>query len=399
MKSVEPARGWRPTYRQELILRAALCRGEEVLSAWRRLKEGDHLSPLDGGSARLLPLLYHNLRLHGVEEPAAEALKEEYVRTWCDNQLLFESAAGIVRSFRAAGIETMLLKGAALASHFYGDSGLRPMSDVDILVRHEKAAAAVKLLGESGWNSNYRSPQALIPYEQAVEFRDGRGGRCDLHWRILLDGRQDVGDEDFWEASVPVELEATPTRALNPADQLLHVCVHGAEWNDMPPVRWVADAAMIIRAAQSEIDWARLIEQTQKRRLMLPMKDTLGYLCDLLGDAVPDGVVNAVRGTPATPTERALYRIRSGPAKPLKRILVAHYWFNSWQLARAPSRRRKLLDFLDYIKCLWDAEHLWQAPFYLAYKTMRGVAQILLRPSSGKPEPGPINPHRIELND
>lgn len=399
MKSAKPARGWLPTYRQELILRAALCRGEEVFRAWRRLKEGDYLSHLDRGSARLLPLLYSNLCLHGVGGADTEALKEEYMRTWCDNQFLFESAASIVRSFSTAGIETMLLKGAALASHLYGDSGLRPMSDVDILVRPENAVAAIKLLGESGWTTNYRSPEALIPYEQAVEFRDGRGGRCDLHWRVLLDGRQDVGDEDFWEASVVTEIEGAPTRAFNPTDQLLHVCVHGAEWNDMPPVRWVADAAMIIRAAESEIDWERLIEQTRKRRLMLPMKETLGYLRDLLGDVVPDDVLRAFRSVPATLAERALYRIRSAPAKPLKRIPVAHYWLNSWRLARAPSRGRKLLDFLAYIKCLWGAEHLWQAPFYLIYKTARGVAQILFSPSSGKPKPDMVNPHRLELKD
>lgn len=391
MKSAKPTRGWCPTFQQELLLRAALAPGDDVLSASRQLKMSDPLPPLDRGSARLLPLLYHNLCLHHVRHPAMEALKEEYVRTWCDNQLLFHAASDLLRSFRAAGVETLLLKGAALALSVYGDSGLRPMSDIDILVRPQHAALAIRLLGEAGWESKYKLPEALIPYEQAVEFRDGRGGRCDLHWGILLDGRQEIGDEDFWDASVPVELNNVPTGALNPTDQLLHVCVHGAAWNDMPPVRWVADAAMIIRTAGHEIDWERLIDQVRKRRLMLPMRDTLGYLRQLPGVPVPAEVVQTIEAIPATYLEHTLYRIRVRPNKPPKRISVLHYWFNAWRLSGVSPFHRKLLDFLSYLKCLWGAAHLWQVPFYLALKSVRGIAQILFPSVGSRSEAGDSN--------
>lgn len=379
MDKDKPARGWRPTPTQETLLRAALSQGETVLVAWQQLKRGDFPNRLDNGSARLLPLLYRNLLLHGVEAPLLERLGEEYVRTWCDNQLLFNAASGLLRTLRASGVETLLLKGASLALQAYEDSGLRPMSDVDILVRPGKAELAIKLLGEGGWESNYRSPEALIPYEQAVEFRDGREGRCDLHWRVFFDGAQEVGDEEFWEAAVEFEFDGVRALALNPTDQLLHVCVHGAAWNDMPPVRWVADAAMLLGSA--EIDWGRFVDLARRRRLMLPAGDTLGYLRDFLGAPVPADVLGSIRAIRPTVVERCLYRVRAGPSKPLKRLSVLHYWAKAWRLSRASPPGRKLLGFLSYLKSLWGVGRLWQAPFHLAFKAARGVAQILLAPT------------------
>src|SRR5205085_1224654 len=47
-----------------------------------------------------------------------------------------------LRALNAAGIDVLLLKGAALAYTVYGSFGVRPMRDIDILVRHGQAEAA-----------------------------------------------------------------------------------------------------------------------------------------------------------------------------------------------------------------------------------------------------------------
>jgi hypothetical protein len=283
MNSVMATQDWLPTFQQELLLQAALLGGDDAISSWLEWKKSADLANLDGGSARLLPLLYQNLSLHGVEEPIMERLKEEYVNTWRDNELLFYEIATLLRLFHEAGVEILLLKGAALSLHFYKDSGLRPMSDVDILVQPQKAEMAIRLLHQAGWKSAYESPEVLIPYRHAIEFSNEEGRRLDLHWKALWGEAQEANDDDFWEGSIPIETDGVPTRILNPTDQLLHVCAHGAAWNDLPPLRWVADAAIIMRAENSEIDWERLMKQTRMRRLMLPMSDALGYLRKILG--------------------------------------------------------------------------------------------------------------------
>ena len=361
MKAGKPVRRRRPTFEQELLLRAALSEGGEALSCWRRWNECMGLARIDGGSVRLLPLLYRNLNSHAPEDPSVVRLKEEYVHTWFNNELLFHELASRLRSFHAAGIETLVLKGAALALNYYEDVGLRPMSDVDVLVQPEKALSAIKLLHEAGWKSIYGSPEALITYQHAVEFSDGRGHRLDLHWRALWDGRQGAGDEEFWEGAVPMEIDCVRTGTLNPADQLLHVCVHGTAWSDPPTLRWVADAVMIMRTAGAEIDWDRLVRQTRARRVMLPMRDALSYLQSFLGAPVPAGVLERIRDVPASRLERALYRTRTGRNRWLRRLNVLYYWFCAWRLSPHPRPHQKLSEFLRYLKCFCGAK-FFRAP-------------------------------------
>ena len=376
MVRVKPKPGWYPTCQQELLLLATLSDGDIALRSWQQWNMSSGGSQIDRGSIRLLPLLYHNLLVHGVTGPDIERLKEEYVRTWCDNELLFHQTAVLLGSLQAQGIETIVLKGAALASLFYRDSGLRPMTDIDILVRPDSAQAAMKVLRETGWRTVHQKPEALIPYEQAVEFRDSRGNRCDLHWKIFWDGRQ-VSDEEFWECAISLEINEVLSRALNPTDQLLHVCVHGAVWNEMPTVRWIADAAIILRTAQSEINWQRLIEQAKKRRLMLPIGDTLEYLQSFLQLSIPPDVLKAIRNIAPSHLERTLYQIRVGPNSRLKRFPVLCYWLNAWRVDESPFHR-KVSGYFRYLRSLWDVKSLRHLPLHITWKGLRGIVQIIV---------------------
>ena len=103
------------------------------------------------------------------------------------------SSTRSVSPTQQGGIETMLLKGAALLILFYKDAGLRPMTDVDLLVRRDQANRAIQLLTSLGWKSKYSSPEALIPFEQAGEFRNGDNQSLDLHWCLMWEGRQELG--------------------------------------------------------------------------------------------------------------------------------------------------------------------------------------------------------------
>src|SRR5262245_47798267 len=87
-----------PTPHQELLLGAALLNGDEALEAWEEWKVGVDVDTLDWGSQRLLPRLYKNLHLHGIDEPLVAKFKGYHRRTWCENQLRFHRLAPSVRA-------------------------------------------------------------------------------------------------------------------------------------------------------------------------------------------------------------------------------------------------------------------------------------------------------------
>ena len=226
---------------QLLLLRAALSDGDDALRAWARWSEQVGLDAAERASQRLLPLVYANLRRLGADDPELPRLKGLYRHAWYRNQLLFRRVAEVVRRFREAGVETLVLKGIALSVLHYRDSGVRPMEDADVLVRPDRAAEAVGLLLASGWRPLEVVP-AYLEVKHAHPFEHEAGERLDLHWNALWEA---APDDDLWSAAVPLEVAGEPTLALDPTDQLLHVCVHGVQWDPTPAIRWVADAVTV----------------------------------------------------------------------------------------------------------------------------------------------------------
>jgi putative nucleotidyltransferase-like protein len=259
---------------------------------------------------------------------------------------------GWLFTFRDAGIETMVLKGAIL---HYKDCGLRPMNDFDVMVRVGQTSAAIDLMRRLGWNPMPRSPEALTEsYLSIVNshgFTHSAGRECDLHWHLFPECCQADDDNDFWDQSVPFHVHDALTRSLAPTDQLLHVCVHSAEWNPIPPLRWVADAMMIMKT--SVINWNRLIAQAQKRRLILPLRDTLDYLHHRLAARVPPEILQSLHNMQASRLERAEYKYKTEnyEAKPLGYLPVL--WFRYLRLEGSDRPLHKLLGFVKYLQRFW----------------------------------------------
>ena len=62
-------------------------------------------------------------------------IKQESWLAKIRNTVLFETSARLLRAFAQQGIQFAMLKGAHIAPTVYEDIGLRPMGDIDILIR------------------------------------------------------------------------------------------------------------------------------------------------------------------------------------------------------------------------------------------------------------------------
>ncbi len=315
-----------PTPRERLLLEAALLDDEAARDAWERWRSTDTLDDLDAGAQRLLPLLYRRLTALGVDDPALSKLKGVYRRSWYHNQRLFHRVGAALADLHAAGIQTMVLKGAALSALHYRDPGARPMEDADVLVPVQRAAEAIAVLRESGWSPQSRRPERLIGVRHAEPLADEEGLSIDLHWTALS---QPSGDEALWAASVPAHVGGTATWALAAADQLLHVCLHGAAWEGaaraspqaVSHVRWVADAVTVLRS-EPDLDWDRCLEQARARRLTVALADMLGYLRDGFAPSIPSALIEALEATPTSRLERRAQRAAMRSPSLLRTLMI-----------------------------------------------------------------------------
>jgi hypothetical protein len=381
--SIAPDQGntcW-PSPEQELLLRAALLRGSAALDAWDAWRARVEISRLDEGSQRLLPLLWKNLENQGVDpdHPLFKPLRRSYRLTWGKNKVLFHTLTEQLRALHEAGFPTLLLKGAALTIRYFKDYGLRPMGDFDILVPEAQVEEAVRFLHSIGWLAMSYAPETftqqyrLVAHAQA--FENAAGWNFDLHWHVLDECCQPHADDDFWNGAERIDLDGVPTAVLNPADQMLHVCVHGLRWDHVPPLRWVADAMTVLHAARQSLDWDRLTRQTASRRLILPVWAALNYLRTVLEAPVPPAVLERLGNLATSRLERFefSYRTLCHPQRVLGYLPLL--WCKHSRMAGHIGLPAKLWQFIPFLQHILGAQHLRQLPRFLLSLGVRRVRE------------------------
>ena len=379
-----------PTRHQELLLRAALLRGPDALAAWSQWKASVDIDQIDSDSYRVLPLLYHNLRANEVSDPFMGRLRGIYRRTWYQNQVRMHAMTRSLGLLAEAGIQTMVLKGAALISHCYRDYGLRPMEDVDILVPVDQARPAIRTLLAHNFVPCAAPQDELLdkiaePERHVqIHFKDPRGYELDLQWRLFQESLGPDTSQEFWPG-VAAEIEGIRTRVLTAADQLLHVCVHGLVhgpvWSEASRVRWVADAVVILRSATTEPDWSRLLSQAQRCGFVLPLRDGLAYLQRTLDVPIPNDVTRHLRAIPVSMVDRVVHQARTQPPErwgPWLTVRVG-YVDHALSLPAGTGALRTLAGLPEYYRRRWRANRAWHLPFVVAFRGMRRAGWTVRR--------------------
>ncbi len=344
-----------PNAQQSLVLTAATADGSEALDAfyaWRRTidLEGD----FDRGTFRLLPLLYHNLSRLGVSDPLMGRLKGLYRRTWYENHRLFHDVGPAIAALEKAGIKTLLLKGAPLVLTYYENHGMRPMSDVDVVVPYEHARRAIDLLEGLGWRGNHTSSTVDLLYSHAIQFVNDGEGEFDLHWHVLFEASTEGANRAFWDAAQDFDFQGTPTRQLDPTGMLLHIVLHGVRWNPEPPIRWIPDALAVITAAGDQIDWQRAMSFVRDHKLTCRLALALDYLVAKHAVAIPATVFDELKASKPGLMERVdsaatLRDLGEGRAWANAAVVLADYWRHN----RTNGAIHFLFGFPHYLRYRW----------------------------------------------
>ncbi|MEN3746061.1 nucleotidyltransferase family protein [Sphingomonas sp. HF-S3] len=285
---------------QAVLLHAVLDEGPTAAGAARDWLGRVAFDTLDAGSQRLLPLLSTRLKQHGIDHPLRARIDGFYRRAWYFNQRFQAQLALIRRLLDDIGVPHLLLKGAALGPDVYGHGALRPADDIDILVRPSDLRIVGITLQDLGWISTGGDPGL---FGQSETFRSSIG-EIDVHVSPFPEITDDRQVEALWEDSREIEKDGLPAHFLSRHDQLLHTLTHGLRVNEVPPIRWVADAVFCIRAYGQALDWDRFAERAEKLQFALVASRGLGYLNDHFSLPVPETIVRRLARAGDTRQER-----------------------------------------------------------------------------------------------
>lgn len=340
-----PGGRW-PDPRQELLLEAAVSAPRAAAAAWREWDSRYTLDDLHDDANNVLPAVYRALRHEVPEVPQLPRIKGIYRRAWYHNQLLIGAGLEMIRALQDANIPVLLMKGVPLLFHWYGDSGVRPLGDVDLLIRPEDGERAVALFRERGWEPlvPIREPlETTLEMVHAIEFRLGAHGNIDLHPHALEECLYKGADDGFWSRAQPLSLPGLETQRLSATDMLLHVCVHGSRGAPGRVVHWIPDALAILRGGEA-IDWEILYREARSRRLIVPVREALAYLAERFEAPVPPRVLARFDRVRPSLLERADYYVQARApgagwmaARDLMRYSrVSSHWRLDQRVTRAP---------------------------------------------------------------
>lgn len=310
-----PKGGSGPTPRQELLLRAALGSGAAVAAAWKAFSTELDLDHLDPSSIHLLPEVYKTLLREGVDVgPELGRLQGIARQCWYRNQIALRDAAELVARFAAVGIQVMLVGRTAVSLRYPDTGAARLIDDLGWLVRKADAERARHALREAGWQPQPSWPGAAPRFEHFIQ--DERA--VDMHSRLLTEESVLESEDDLWGAAATVEWQGARALVLDPAHQLLHLCVHGVRWRPIPEVRWVADAAAVLDHAAMAVDWQRLVEAAARHHVSLRVRYGLACLRRLLGPVVSQEAIDKLGGCRPSMRERLeMYVLGRAPGRVL----------------------------------------------------------------------------------
>ncbi len=168
----------------------------------------------------LLPWFLHRARAYETSLPPAFAAAQR--RTQIDAFLYTSELTGLLKSFAAAAIPVLLLKGPSLAERLYGNAAFRPTRDLDLLVRQQHFTASQALLQSRGFKPND------LPDDYHQSF-SRQTITVELHYNVENPLTFDFDIATAWQSAQPTVFRGQPAFVFAPAQELLYLCLHGTK--------------------------------------------------------------------------------------------------------------------------------------------------------------------------
>ncbi len=198
-----------------------------------------------------------------------DTLVERYTEVSLTNQRMLASFSAVARSSHDAHLPMIVLKGGDLIPRLYGIAGLRPLSDIDLLVRHEDLPRIHNLLLGMGFvpqldgNPSYRLPGDPLSLDivTAIWYLDDQEG--------------------LWARRTRRPLAGVEVAGLGTTDLVLHLIAYSVVHRGHLSETFRADLALLL--AREQPDWPMLLAQAAQSGLRMP----LAYALKVADTSIP----------------------------------------------------------------------------------------------------------------
>ena len=283
-------------------------------------------------------MVYHHLcHLDGVSIPEAHwhCLRDMYLGYQRNRANIIKEAQFISEHLQQNKLSAIALQGLSLIQ-IYDTPGIRPMGDMDILVKPDERDRVVNLLQDIG----YQIPNPVYP-DNLIKNRLW----LDVHTHILnldrIRSRQYVFPMDLsalWNRAQPLFKSSTGILKSDPIDNFVLLSLHALKHSYSRTI-WLVDLYESLQGIVSQADgWNRLIKRARYWQQERIVSYGLTVLEGILGVTTPEWVKKKIKFKQLGPIEKYLLRLR------IKGFNRPEYYIALWFLSIKGIRNR--LEFL-----------------------------------------------------
>ncbi len=255
----------------------------------------------------ITPLLYKNLNdiCEGRFAPCEimDKLRADYHGNLARNMYIYEELKRLLDAFHENGVDVIILKGAALAKIVYDDIGLRPMGDIDLMVKKEDLPYAEKIMLELGYifKGNESPEWYRLNHKEICYVHSDKNIPVEIHWHISRKShptRINVYDtgiiKRWWEDAKSIEFLGSKVHILSPEDLIIHLCLHflkhrfimtrNGGFSSRGAFIQMCDVFQTLKYYKDEIDWELFKCKTEKYGIDIPIHTTLYIVEKFMGE-------------------------------------------------------------------------------------------------------------------
>ncbi len=210
-----------------------------------------------------LPMAYRNMKaISATGEATAtllKRLKTFYKQSLMKNMMLFEECKKLIVEFEAAGVKAIVNQGMALIATIYSDDiALRPMMDMDFLLRKSDLDKAKEVLLRLGFRMHRAEKEAFArEFETSLEFMKKMKGfsllplTVELHYwddykNDPIGSTYDFDVDGIFSRVLTIDFDGVRARILSREDFLVHHIFHMALSHQFTRQIWFDDIAQIL---------------------------------------------------------------------------------------------------------------------------------------------------------
>ncbi len=267
----------------------------------------NHSPELDWGSiteaakqTRLAPLLFSKITspamVRHIPHDALAELKKEYFLAEAAALIRIKECRRILEALANRQIHVILLKGIDLSLTVYNSPGLRPMADLDLLVRLQDVEGVKAELLNLGYTNEedefWPGSNRLIDIEENFVHQKN-GLHVEVHWNLSGAYRRYLPPIDwFWKTRRTLNTAQLPVDqiyGLSPSANFLYLSTHLLKHGGGRPenIIWLYDLHLLVMKFGDELDWQALYQVCEKFKCGAPVLVSINNLQNYFATPIP----------------------------------------------------------------------------------------------------------------